>query len=619
MKGDHEMKEISRRKFLQLGGATLAASVLLPDLALSEGELPPFIEGAPFPLEEYPYRRWEEAYRQQLKHDATFAAHLPAEGGRLARYQAHVRQGVVFRLEPWYGTGEEGWRLNQGASAAAYSQLRQVYSRARIKRPLVRKGFPAGSQERGQGEWEPISWEQAYETIAQKILEAMRSHGPESIKVVTASLRAGPITRQGALIRLANQIGAAVWLEGDEPGAQELDGTAAYYFEDGKKLRYESPADFIAGRGKARVRWHARHDFLAGTGSLAEIVQERDPGLDLIVVQSTVFDLTCEYADLVLPVHSWAEATLPDLAILGQDAAADLAQGGIKPLYDSRMDFEIAAGVAGKLASLSSNPRLAASWKPSPADFIQRVLDAGKATRGIQLGDLQNGPKPLHAAAGAPVPELVRPSPFLGLLKEIQELPKPAAVANSLYLVAARGPHGLGSGLSDFTQVLFGSFGDPWRSDPRSPNLGEAELEVHPQDAQSRGIAEGDYAWVDPAPPAKVDPAFRTLLRCKYNPALPQGVALTYLCWSPATPETRKAQEKKGEQPITPNGYRAHYRSGGVQNLIREIGRPTLKGAAIQVSKAEAGKYGPAKPPYGMASPGEALARYLAGGLSRTS
>lgn len=626
---DHTMK-VSRREFLRIG-SVVAGSLLYPSWAFSapaEG-LPEFIEAAPFPLEEYPYRQWEEIYRQQLKFDRSFPAQV-ANG----RYIAYVRKDAVVRLEPWYGVGRLAGR-NYGGEAKAYSQLRRLYSAARIKSPMLRRGFLQGSRERGSGEWEKISWEKAYEIIADKILKVIKAHGGQAIKFVTGSLASGPVTKQGALLRFANMIGASVWLDEEGPLPPALEGLAAYYFEDPespgtvkKNARFENPLDFINGKGaqKTKIRWHSRQDFLTRMGFLYEIVKKRDPEVEMIVVQATEFDLTCEYADIVLPVHTWAEAPLPDLAVIGADAL-DIARGGIKPLHDSKMDIEIVAGVAKRMAELSKKSGYADYWRASVEDSIQKVLDGGGATRGLKVADFQSGPQPLKRPSGVQPRGLSQDENSAKALKDIS-VPK-SRPKDSLYLVVRKGKHSFGPewGLSDFSEVLSGNFGDPWKLDPRSPSLAEAELEINPQDAKPRGVENGDYLWVDPASRVDIDREFRTMVRCKFNPGVPLGLALVHEGWHPATPETKKALAKG--QARTTNGYAAHYRSGGIQYLAEVNPKLTgednglayaslsAKEAFVRIVKVEDGRYQPGKSEFGVAKVGKTMQRYLAGELSR--
>ncbi len=55
------------------------------------------------------------------------------------------------------------------------AQLDFVYHKDRLQYPLKRVG------ERGEGEFEKISWDEALDTIADKLLELKRTHGPESV------------------------------------------------------------------------------------------------------------------------------------------------------------------------------------------------------------------------------------------------------------------------------------------------------------------------------------------------------------------------------------------------------------------------------------------------------
>ncbi|MFQ5683687.1 MAG: molybdopterin-dependent oxidoreductase, partial [Candidatus Binatia bacterium] len=567
-------------------------------------------------------------YREQLKHDRTFPAHV-ANG----RYTAYVRENTVVRLEPWYGNSSVPERSCVGAKA--YSQLRRLYSAARIKHPLLRKGFLQGDRKRGSGGWEEISWEKAYEIIADRILKVMKTYGPQTIKFITGSLASGPVTKQGAILRFANMIGGGVWLDEDGPVGPGLEGLAAYYFEDPqnsgrikRKARFESPAGFISGTEarKTRVRWHSRHDFLTRTGSLYEILKKYDPEVEMIIAQATEFDLTCEYADVVLPVHTWAEAPLRDLAVVGSDAI-DLAQGGIKPLHDSKMDIEIAAGVARKMAELSKKPGYAAYWKSSAEDFIQKVLDGGSVTRGLKVTGFQGGPQPIKRTKGTQQRGSRKSS--VKVLRDIS-VPK-SRPQGSLYLVVKKGKHSFSPqwGLSDLSEVLSGNFGDPWNLDSRSPSLGEAELEVNPKDAEPGGIGDGDYVWVDPASKLAIGPEFRTMMRCKYNPGLPTGLVLVHEGWHPAIPETKKALAKGTKRARTRNGYTAHYRSGGIPYLVhvnpklsREesgLAHASLsdKRAFVRLAKAEDGNYQPGQSEFGVSKTGKTMQRYLSGELSR--
>ncbi len=84
---------------------------------------------------------------------------------------AYVKDGVVVRVE-----GSESHPHNQGALCSKGSASRQyIYHKDRIRTPLVRKG------ERGSGDFAPVSWEEALDTISRRLLAVKAETGPESV------------------------------------------------------------------------------------------------------------------------------------------------------------------------------------------------------------------------------------------------------------------------------------------------------------------------------------------------------------------------------------------------------------------------------------------------------
>ena len=84
---------------------------------------------------------------------------------------AYVKDGVVIKIE---GTKEHP--VNKGLLCTKGLNNRQyIYRKDRIKTPLKRVG------EKGKGEFEPISWEQAYEEISKKLFEIKEKDGADSV------------------------------------------------------------------------------------------------------------------------------------------------------------------------------------------------------------------------------------------------------------------------------------------------------------------------------------------------------------------------------------------------------------------------------------------------------
>lgn len=83
----------------------------------------------------------------------------------------YVKDGKVIKVEgtPGY-PGSNGKLCTKGASNRQY-----LYRKNRIKTPMRRVG------ERGEGAFEEITWEEAYQTIAKRLNELKAEYGPETV------------------------------------------------------------------------------------------------------------------------------------------------------------------------------------------------------------------------------------------------------------------------------------------------------------------------------------------------------------------------------------------------------------------------------------------------------
>jgi thiosulfate reductase/polysulfide reductase chain A len=82
---------------------------------------------------------------------------------------AVVENGVIHKLNP----NPESPKSRGMLCARGNAGLLQVYDSARLKRPLIRAG------KRGEGNWRPASWDEAFDFTAKKLSETKDKYGPQ--------------------------------------------------------------------------------------------------------------------------------------------------------------------------------------------------------------------------------------------------------------------------------------------------------------------------------------------------------------------------------------------------------------------------------------------------------
>jgi anaerobic selenocysteine-containing dehydrogenase len=90
---------------------------------------------------------------------------------------AHIKDGKVIKIK-----GDPDHPNNKGELCPkGVAGIELLYHPDRLNYPLKRAGG------RGEGKWDRISWDEALDTIAQKLNEFREQDGPQSICVNTGS------------------------------------------------------------------------------------------------------------------------------------------------------------------------------------------------------------------------------------------------------------------------------------------------------------------------------------------------------------------------------------------------------------------------------------------------
>jgi DMSO reductase family type II enzyme molybdopterin subunit len=130
--------------------------------------------------EEVPYGAWEDLMREKWTWDrVAHGSHgTNCQGG--CAFNVFVKNGIVWREEQQGQYGKSDPDAPDYGPRGCQKGLRHakyMYGNQRVLYPMKRVG------ERGAGQWERVSWDQALAEIADKFLDTCTEFGPESITI----------------------------------------------------------------------------------------------------------------------------------------------------------------------------------------------------------------------------------------------------------------------------------------------------------------------------------------------------------------------------------------------------------------------------------------------------
>lgn len=188
---------------------------------------------------------------------------------------AHVKNGRVIKLE-----GNPEYPMTKGAMCAkGLSGIQALYHPNRNKYPMMRVGA------RGENKWKRISWDEALDTIAKKLMETREKYGAESVFCSTGG---GGNPEFWSIARFCNAFDTPNWFE---PGCAQcyLPRTLAF------NLMYGGPDTSIADSNaleiydeetpmKGIVLWGTDPSYSCPAGGGQALVELRDRGVHTIVI-----------------------------------------------------------------------------------------------------------------------------------------------------------------------------------------------------------------------------------------------------------------------------------------------------------------------------------------------
>jgi nitrate reductase alpha subunit len=118
------------------------------------------------------------------------------------------------------------------------------------------------------------------------------------------------------------------------------------------------------------------------------------PRIEMIAVQEWWWSTSCEWADVVFGVDSWAELKHPDMtASVTNPFLQVFPRTPLPRIFHTMGDIDVLALVASKLAELTKDNRFNDYWKfvrdQQTSVYLQRVLDHSSNTKGYRIADLE--------------------------------------------------------------------------------------------------------------------------------------------------------------------------------------------------------------------------------------
>jgi len=118
------------------------------------------------------------------------------------------------------------------------------------------------------------------------------------------------------------------------------------------------------------------------------------PRIEMVAVNEWWWSTSCEWADIVFGVDSWAELKQPDMtASVTNPFLTVFPRTPMKRIFDTIGDIDVLALVGGKMAEVTGDKRFNDCWKfvrEGRADvYLQRILDASSNTKGFKIQELE--------------------------------------------------------------------------------------------------------------------------------------------------------------------------------------------------------------------------------------
>ncbi|MCJ7824518.1 MAG: molybdopterin-dependent oxidoreductase, partial [Anaerolineales bacterium] len=212
--------------------------------------------------------------------------------------QVHVVDGRITKVQaaPFLDRPDDTHCCLKGLASAYFP-----YYPSRLKYPMKRVGA------RGEGKWEQITWDEALDTIGQKLIETRDKYGAQSILCDFAGSSQAPTAGSSINAGLAAQrFGNLFGWTNPNGWVDDTGSVVADFFTTGIDLGGDDSKDMISSN--LIVVWGA-NPAESGFRDMKHINLARAKGVPLVVI-GPLFDPTAAKADWWIPIRLATDAAV---------------------------------------------------------------------------------------------------------------------------------------------------------------------------------------------------------------------------------------------------------------------------------------------------------------------
>jgi len=288
-------------------------------------------------------------------------------GGRCV-LKAHVKDGRIIRIET--DDGEEP-QIRACLRGRAYRQ--RVYSPERLKYPLRRTG------ERGQGQFERISWDEALDIVASEMIRIRETCGNSSILLASGAGNQSILHGVGPVARMLLHFGGftRAWASPSYEGA--LFASMATY---GTIRTGNSRDDLLNSRLIIMWAWDPARNIQDPETSLY-VAKAREKGIKIVAVDPRYTDTAATFAHQWIPIRPGTDVAML-IAMAYVIIAENLQDQAFLDKYTVGFD-KYREYVLGEEDGVAKTPQWAETITKVPAEVIANLAREYATTKPAAL------------------------------------------------------------------------------------------------------------------------------------------------------------------------------------------------------------------------------------------